>query len=235
VRADIRTIPRRTAYGRYVHFLLMFFMMGFLRIRENPSSNPPKKQNQLHKPRPSAKETPIQRTNIPAIEYRPSIFPGKMIVFVRAAGMMVIGITRWQKGAPPSIMVARLSAMLPLTAIRLEMKEKTKHTARVIKSIDLNRSVFPVRTMRKKRILKKRKVAIKANKRSPSVGIDPCVSIMNVKNIMGRHKRTVLNKLRFFIAKTAVVSFFISYSLLSTLLSLNTDNKPLLIRQPFYL
>ena len=68
VRADIRTIPRRIAYGRYVHFLLIFFMMGFLRIRENPSSNPPKKQNQLHKPRPNARETPIQRTNIPAIE-----------------------------------------------------------------------------------------------------------------------------------------------------------------------
>jgi hypothetical protein len=185
-------------------------MMGFLRIRENPSSNPPKKQNQLHKPRPNARDTPIQITNIPPIEYCPSIFPGKMIVFVSAAGMRVMGITRWQKGVSPSIILAWLSAILPLTAIRLEIKEKTKTTARIIKSIDLNRSVFPVRTIRKKSRLKKRKVTTRANKRSTSVGIDPWVSIMNVKSIMGRQRSNVLNRPRFVVEGTAVIFLFIS-------------------------
>jgi hypothetical protein len=76
------------------------------------------------------------------------------------------------------------------------MKEITKQTERVTKSIDLNLSVFPVRTMRKKRRLKKRKVAARENKRSPSVGIFPLVSIMKVKSIMGRQRRNALSRLR---------------------------------------
>jgi hypothetical protein len=51
--------------------------------------------------------------------------------------------------------------------------------------------------MRKKRRLKKRKVAVRANKRSPSVGIFPLVSIRKVKSIMGRQRRKVFNRLRF--------------------------------------
>jgi len=141
----------------------------------------------------------------------PIIVPGKIIVLVSAAGIRVIGIAIWQNGTSPSIMLAPLIAILPLTSMRCEMKEITKHTERVIKSIDLNLSVFPVCTMRKKRTLKKKKVIARANKRSSSAGIFPLVSIMKVSSIIGRQRKNVLNKPRLAGTDWALASLFIFY------------------------
>jgi hypothetical protein len=97
---------------------------------------------------------------------------------------------------PPSIISARLIAIFPLSSIRFEMKEMTKQTARVKNSMDLKRSVFPVRSIKKNKMLKKTKVATRANRRPLSVGIFPLLIITKVRSIIGRERRNALNRLR---------------------------------------
>jgi hypothetical protein len=70
--------------------------------------------------------------------------PGKIIDLVNAAGRIIIGITRWQKG----ILHSRISAcekdieFLISSILRIRVNESD--IAKIINRIALNLSVFPV-------------------------------------------------------------------------------------------
>ena len=84
------------------------------------------------------------------------IVPGKMIVLVRAAGIRVIGITRWQNGTSHRMIFSWLRDMLPRTSNMWEMKETTKSREKVMNAIARYRSILPVWIIKKNRTLKKR-------------------------------------------------------------------------------
>jgi hypothetical protein len=86
-----------------------------------------------------------QRTTIEEILAKPPIIePGKMIDFVNAAGIIIIGITRWQNGILHSRISAREKDIEFLIATMLLIKVNESDRAKTMNKMALNRSVLPV-------------------------------------------------------------------------------------------
>jgi hypothetical protein len=74
----------------------------------------------------------------------PIMLPGNIIDLVNAAGRIIIGITRWQKGILHSSISACEKDIDFLTSSILCIREYERERAKIIKSIARYLSVFPV-------------------------------------------------------------------------------------------
>lgn len=81
---------------------------------------------------------PITITSIDAIEANPPrMLPGKIIVFVIAAGIMIIVETIWQNGISHAKRVSFEKVIDPRKEIRLTINVKAKNKASETKPINL--------------------------------------------------------------------------------------------------
>lgn len=79
---------------------------------------------------------PITITSMEAIAANPlRMLPGKMIVLVMAAGMIIIVVTMWQNGISHESRLLFVKAIEPRMLIRFTIKVSAKNSARTIKPI----------------------------------------------------------------------------------------------------
>jgi hypothetical protein len=113
------------------------------------------------------------------------MLPGKIIEFVNTIGIIIIVETIWQNGISQESKFSLEKVIVPLILIRFTMNTSAKNKAMAINPIALYLSVLPVNTIRKNRVLKKKKVA--RNEMSSGVleklGLPPVIKTKLSKSI----------------------------------------------------
>jgi hypothetical protein len=125
----------------------------------------------------------------------PIMLPGKIIDLVKAAGSIIIGITRWQNGILHSSMSAREKDMDFLTSTILCISVKERDRAKIIKRIALYLSVFPVKCIKKYRTftIKKAVSMARAEAGSAKFGLPPVMNMNVTRNIGRVYRRDIPN------------------------------------------